>query len=363
MMAVIIHSMEDEILGFFKGQVWMLYTALVLALAMGLTYLVHLVYHKLSTKLSQGDHFIIVALMRAIYWPLNIFIWIEAIAVTGNVFIPHGDASLLLLLEKLQKISLVILLAWIFIRFIKLFEEQLLQGRLQDGQADENTIQATGKLLRVAAIIIVALLLLPIMGVQITGLVAFASGSAIIVGIAAQHIIANYFGGLVVHSDGHFKIGDWIYSPDRDIEGIVEYIHWRSTQIRTFDRQVRYVPNSVFSSIIVVNATRMTNRRIKETIRIRMQDAALLEPILADINQMLRTQPDLDKRRIFGAHFTEFGPYSLNINVYAFTKAIDWYNYRTIQQNIFLNVIKIIQEHGAQLANVCWEAESLKKIA
>jgi MscS family membrane protein len=347
----ITHYLE-EMLAFFRGQAWMLYTTLVLATAMALTYSVHLIYNKLSARLRKGDHFIILTLIRAIYWPLTIFIWIEAIAVTGHFFIPHGDGSLLLFVKKLQKISLIILLAWIFIRFIKLFEEQLLQGRLQKGQADENTIQATGKLLRVAAITIVALLLLPAIGIEITGLIAFASGSAIIVGIAAQHIIANYFGGLVVHSDGHFKIGDWIYSPDRDIEGIVEYIDWRSTQIRTFDRRVRYVPNSVFSSIIVVNASRMTNRRIKEVVRIRIEDADVLELILADINQMLQQQPDLDKRRIFGAHFTELGPYSLNISVYAFTKATDWYNYRTIQQNIFLNTIKIIKAHGAQLAKV-----------
>ncbi len=204
--------------------------------------------------------------------------------------------------------------------------------------------------MRVAAVSIFALLLLPAIGIEITGLIAFASGSAIILGIAAQHIIANYFGGLVVHSDGHFRIGDWIYSPDRDIEGIVEYIDWRSTRIRTLDRRVRYVPNAVFSSIIVVNASRMTHRRIKEIIRLRYTDAGVLDKILADINKLLQTCPDLDKKRILGAHFTEFGPYSMNISVHAFTKTLDWYNYRNIQQDIFLKIIKIIEQHGAQLA-------------
>jgi MscS family membrane protein len=340
----------ENVLSFFQEQVWMFYTLLVLGIAMSLTYTVHLVYNKLNTSLRQGDHFIILALLKAIYWPLTVFIWIEAIAVTSNFFIPYKDGSLLLFIEKLQRISLVLLLAWIFIRFIKLFEEQLLQGRLKEGHADKNTIQATGKLLRVAAIIIVALLLLPAIGLEITGLVAFASGSAIIVGIAAQHIIANYFGGLVVHSDSHFKIGDWIYSPDRDIEGVVEYIDWRSTKIRTLDRRVCYVPNAVFSSIIVVNASRMTNRRIKEFIRVRYEDARVLDKILADINKMLQTHPDLDKKRTLGAHFTEFGPFSLNISLQAFTKATDWYNYRNVQQDVFLKIIQIIEKYGAQLA-------------
>ena len=95
--------------------------------------------------------------------------------------------------------------------------------------ADRTTIQAMGKFLRVAAFILVVLLLLPILGIEITAIIAFASGSAIIVGIAAQQVLANYFGGIIVHSDGHFKVGDWIYSPDKQLEGIVEYIGWRST--------------------------------------------------------------------------------------------------------------------------------------
>ena len=340
----------ENILQFFQGQVWMLSTLLVICTALGLTYAVHLVYDRLNLRLSKGDHFIIHALVKSLYWPLTILIWIEAMAITVHFFLPAVDHTVVLFVEKLQKVSWILLLAWIFVRFIKLFEEQLLQGRLQKGRTDETTIQATGKLLRVAALGIVVLLLLPVVGVEITGIVAFASGSAIIVGIAGQHILANYFGGLVVHSDGHFKIGDWIYSPDREMEGIVEYIGWRSTQIRTFDRRICYVPNAAFSSIIIVNASRMTHRRIKETIKLRYVDAGILDKILEEINEMLQMQPALDKKGPLGAHFTEFGPYALHINVYALTKATEWQTYRTIQQAIFLKIIKIIKKNGAQLA-------------
>lgn len=340
----------ENFLKFFQDQAWLLYTLLVLGIAIALTYTVHLVYQKLSPKLIKGDHFIIQALMQAIYWPLTIFIWIEAVAVNVNVFIPQVDTSIIGLIEKLREISLIILLAWISVRFIKLFEEQLLQGRLAKGRTDETTIQATGKLLRVAAFIIVTLLILPVIGVEVTGIVAFASGSAIIVGIAAQHIIANYFGGIVVHSDGHFKVGDWIYSPDRELEGVVEYIGWRSTQIRTFDRRVLYVPNAAFSSIIVINASRMTNRRIKETIHIRYADAGVVEKVVMQIRAMLQSHPDLDLSKPVAAHFTEFGPFSLKIMVYTFTKATDWGTYRDVQQDVFLKIIKIIEDNSAQIA-------------
>lgn len=68
----------------------------------------------------------------------------------------------------------------------------------------------------------------------------------------------------MIYFDRPFKVGDWIRSPDRQIEGTVERIGWRMTIIRTFDKRPLYVPNSVFSSIVVENPSRMLNRRIYE---------------------------------------------------------------------------------------------------
>lgn len=350
----------DKLTGFFKSQIWLLYVTIVMIIAIALTYGVHVVYQRLSHRWKKKEYLIAKILMQAVYWPLLIFIWIEALSINSNVFIPYMDGTIATIIEKVRKVSLLLLLVWIFTRFIRLFEEQLLEGRFRRQAADKTTIQITGKILRVAAFTIVCLLLLPIIGINITGIFAFASGSAIIVGIAGQQIMANYFGGIVVHSDGHFKVGDWIYSPEKEIEGIVEYIGWRSTHIRTFDRRMLYVPNSIFSSIVVINASKMTNRRIKDDINIRYVDVPLLPKIIDDINTMLQAHPDLDKTRRLAAHITEFGSFSIKLTVYAFTNTLDWQEYRDIQQRLFLDIIKIITDNGAEIAvppNVAIQAE------
>ncbi|MEL6413005.1 MAG: mechanosensitive ion channel family protein, partial [Bacteroidota bacterium] len=194
------------------------------------------------------------------------------------------------------------------------------------------------------------LLVMPVLGIPISGIVAFGGGSAIVVGIAAHQILANYFGGVLIYSDRHFRVGDWIYSPDKEIEGTVENIGWRATQIRTFDKRPLYVPNAAFSSIIVVNASRMTNRRIKETVGIRYEDAKVLDPITKDIRAMLQGHPGIDQRQTLLVHFTEFAPSSLNINIYTFTKTQDWKAYLDVQQDVFLKIIDIVNQHGASMA-------------
>ncbi len=345
------YSFIEKWINLFKSQAWHLYTLAVIAIAILLTYGMYLAQRTLRNRsYKKKEYLLLQACVEAAYLPLVIFIWLQVIASKGNVLLSYLDNNIVTLIEKSHTVSALVLLLWTFIRFIKLFEVQLLQGSFQSQHTDKTTIQAAGKILRVAAFITVALLILPVLGIHVTGIIAFASGSAIIVGIAAQQIIANYFGGIVVLADGHFKVGDWIYSPDRNIEGVVEYIGWRSTHVRTFDRRLLYVPNSIFSSIIIINGSRMTNRRIKDTLNIRYEDAPVASKILKEVNNMLQAHPGLDKSRRLAVHFNEFGPYSMKLTIYAFTRTVDWQEYRDIQQDIFLKILKIINDNGAQIA-------------
>lgn len=61
------------------------------------------------------------------------------------------------------------------------------------------------------------------------------------------------FGGVTIYLDRPFSVGDWIRSPDQEIEGTIEHIGRRRTAIRTFDKRPFYVPNSAFTKISVEN--------------------------------------------------------------------------------------------------------------
>ncbi len=349
-LAIAMTQYLESVQTFLQTHRWLIRPLALSGSAILLTYLVYVFYQKLQSRLIRSERFTISAFLKAIYWPLVVFIWVEALISMLEAFIPKIDVALIPFVSKLHEVGLTLLMAWAFIRFIRLFEEQLLSGRIAKKRPDETTVYGAGKLLRVLAIIIVILFLLPILGIPVSGIVAFGGGSAIVVGIGAQQILANYFGGLIIYSERHFKVGDWIYSPDKEIEGTVEHIGWRATQIRTFDKRPLYVPNAAFSSITVVNASRMTNRRIKETIGIRYTDAHVLDTITQDIRSMLKEHPEIDQRQIILVHFTNFGSYSLDLNVYTFTKTRDWRGYRDVQQDVFLKVIQIIEQHGAALA-------------
>ena len=130
-------------------------------------------------------------------------------------------------------------------------------------------------------------MLLQAFGFSISGVLALGGVGGIAIGFAARSLLANFFGALMIFLDRPFSVGDWIRSPDRDLEGTVESIGWRVTQIRTFDQRPLYVPNSVFTEVSVENPSRMNNRRITRPLVFVTSDLSQMPGIVDDVNNML----------------------------------------------------------------------------
>ena len=149
------------------------------------------------------------------------------------------------------------------------------------------TYEIVVRILKILVVVITALIIMQEIGLSISGLLAFGGVGGLIVGLAAKDLLSNFFGGMMIFFDRPFRVGEFIKSPDMNIEGIVEKIGWRLTVVRTFSKNVLYIPNTAFSSIIVENATRMSNRRINETIGIRYDDLNKITDIIQDVNNIL----------------------------------------------------------------------------
>ena len=153
---------------------------------------------------------------------------------------------------------------------------------------------AVGKLLKAICVILAVLVILQSTGYSISGVLAFGGVGGLAVGFAAKDLLANFFGGLMIYLDRPFKVGDWIRSPDKEIEGTVVKVGWRLTTITTFDKRPLYVPNAFFTTISVQNPSRMSHRRIFETLGVRYSDAARLPVIIEKVKSMLYEHDEID---------------------------------------------------------------------
>ncbi len=315
-----------------------------------LRFLVKLVMDRIARKLQSTRNLYDDALLEAARRPLGWFIWIMGIAFAADMVAPHAQADLFGYVGPVREVAVIFLLAWFAVRLIRFVEGHLADPSYRDSPVDRTTASAVGKLLRASIMITAVLICLQTLGFSVSGVLAFGGIGGIAVGFAARDLLANFFGALMIFLDRPFSVGEWIRSPDRNIEGTVEEIGWRLTRIRTFDARPLYVPNSVFTSIAVETPARMTNRRIYETIGLRYDDVAVVPAILQAIRDMLRSHPAIDTERTLMVNFNAFGPSSLDFFVYVFTRTTVWTEYHEIKEAVLLEVAGIIAAHGAEIA-------------
>ena len=291
------------------------------------------------------------ALLRSANRPVLAAMWVIGAGFMARVLQGQAEDKFIEEALAVRDVALIACFAWFLIRFIGRVGKNVIAQRKARGEDfDLTTIDALGKLARLVTVIVAVLMAAQTLGFQITGLLALGGVGGIAVGFAAKDLLANFFGGLTIYLDRPFSVGEWIRSPDKSIEGTVEYISWRHTRIRAFNKNPIYVPNSVFTTIVVENPSRMSHRRIKETIGLRYDDFAVVAPVVADIKSMLQEHPGIDTTQTLIVNFNQFGASSLDLMIYTFTKTRVWVEYHEVKQDVLLKIGEIIARHGAEIA-------------
>jgi len=340
----------NEFVTYIEEHFWMLEVFLIV-LGTGFVHLfVKLALNRIEHQFDNTHNLYDDALLEAGRKPLSWAIWIIGVSMAAEVVGGAAAAEIFDQVKTVRDVAVVWLLVWFAIRFIRYIEEHVVIGQDGEPKVDLTTARAVGKLLRASVLITGVLLVLQAFGFSISGVLAFGGIGGIAVGFAARDLLANFFGAIMVFLDRPFSVGDWIRSPDREIEGTVEEIGWRLTCIRTFDKRPLYIPNSIFTSIVVENPSRMLNRRIYENIGIRYDDVAVMQPIVDDVKAMLESHDAIDTQVTLMVNFVEFGPSSLDFFIYCFTRTTVWTEFHEIKQDVLLKIAEIIRLHGAEIA-------------
>lgn len=86
---------------------------------------------------------------------------------------------------------------------------------------------------------------------ELGGLIATSAVTSLVLGLALQPILSNFFAGLVISVERPFRINDWIKVGDFD--GRVVAITWRTTHLRTRENDNLVIPNSKLADERLVN--------------------------------------------------------------------------------------------------------------
>lgn len=340
-------SLEDVGL----NELWIFKIMIVAIATIFIHFIVSFVFRKLikaaESTISHWDDTLLVSASK----PVAVMIWVVGIAIVLKIAGSQTNNELFEFVPMLRDAAITLCFAWFFWRVITASCQRYSVPQLDtEHDIDFTTVDALSKLGYLIVFVGAILTLMQTFGFSVSGLLAAGGIGGIAIGFAAKDILANFFGGLTIYTDRPFIVGDWIRSPDKDIEGTVEKISWRYTQIRRFNKNPIYVPNSVFTTIAVENPSRMTNRRIKETIGIRYEDIKLMPVIVADVKAMLESHEDIDITKTLIVNFNAFNASSIDFFIYTFSRTTVWEDFHGIKQDILLKIAAIIAKHGAEIA-------------
>ncbi|MBR2140813.1 MAG: mechanosensitive ion channel family protein [Rickettsiales bacterium] len=318
-----------------------------LILAFFITKIMDLCVLYIENKIKKTEHAPYTALLLTLHGPLKVFVWITCLY---RILVLNKISISFIFDLRVMLISIIII--WLIFRFINQYAKVYIENREKNKKnIDYDGIDFFKKLAQIFSTLVVIILCLSRLGVSTQSLTVISGAGSLVIGLAAKEMLSNVFGGLMIYLDKPFSVGDWISSPDKDIEGDVEEIGWRRTRILTFAKHPIYVANSVFMDIIIENKTRMKSRRIDETIPVRYLDIGKMDKIVKDIKTMLKDHPNINHRLITLVAFDSVSLDAvLNLKIYAFTNTIEWLRYTEIKQDVLLKTVKIIHEHGGELS-------------
>jgi MscS family membrane protein len=218
----------------------------------------------------------------------------------------------------------------------------------RDGRYSFAAFQLGSRVLKVVIVLAAVTALIGSWGYNTGTIWAGLGVGGLALALAAQKTIENLFGGVSVITDRPVAIGDVCRFGDRT--GTVEDIGLRSTRLRTPERTLVTVPNAQFSSMTLENFSRRDKILFKVVLNLRRETTPeQLRSVLESITQMLRDDQRIDVGSL-PARFTGVGPWSLDVEVFAYVRTIDGDRYLTAQQELLLRILDIVRVSGAALA-------------
>lgn len=201
---------------------------------------------------------------------------------------------------------------------------------------------------KAALLLLTGMLVAQNYGFNVTALLAGAGVAGLAIAFAAQKTIENLFGGVSVILDQPVRVGD--FCKVGAFLGTIEDIGLRSTRLRTVDRTVVSVPNSQFSTEVLENFGARDRIRLFQVLNLRYETTPdQLRWILAEIRRLVYSHPMIEPEQA-RVRFVNFGPSSLDVELFCFVKTTDFATFTAVREDVFLRLMDLVNASGSGFA-------------
>lgn len=214
---------------------------------------------------------------------------------------------------------------------------------------DFRTREVAAKLYEIGVFVVVMLLLLQVMGVNLTALAVFSGAVGVGLGFGLQSIASNFISGLIILLDRSLAVGDFIELEDGR-SGYVTALNMRSTTLETFEGKDIVVPNEVFITTSFVNWTRK-NQKQRYRVDFSVAYGSDIRKLVEVIKAAVATHPQVLSGEAYpieerpDCEIDSFGDSGVNMFVEFWIEAIDDGKNR-VGGDLLLIIYETMAEHG-----------------
>ncbi|MDP2564299.1 mechanosensitive ion channel family protein [Pseudoalteromonas marina] len=305
-------------------------------------------YKLVSIQQLKGNEYIAVC-FNSIRMPVTLIIFVIGIMLCFVVPISGLDEKMVAFVLNLSKTVVVFLILWTTLRVIVKVDSMNNQGGLN--VENRTRLTTTLMLSRFFVYFLLVLSVGELLGYSLTGLLAFGSAGAIVVGLAAKTQIENALSFAVIRSNGKYVLGDSINITSLGVSGVVESMTLSSTFVRELDTTLVSVPNSLILTNTVKNTSSMKYRMVEVDFPVLFKKDDDVHLMIKTIKKMLHKDERVSSNQLL-VNITEYNPLygSMNLKVVCYLVATSYEQYFNGREAVVLSVSDFLCRMGIGLA-------------
>ncbi len=258
-----------------------------------------------------------------------------------------------------QDVTVFDLLFVIFVMVLATIVAKLITTNLRRALIDKmkrDQLELMLKVIYFGIIFIAFVGVLPVLGLNLSGLLVAGGIAGIVLGFASQSVVANLVSGIFLISEKPIKIGDQVNIDG--VAGFVEDINILSTVVRTYDGLYVRLPNEKVFTSSITNYVAHVARRFEYVIGIRYSDDA--EKAIEIIKGLIEDHPLALKNPEPVVFVDNLGDNSVNIVVRIWAPSTEWYG---VKMDLLWKIKSELEKNGIEVPfpqRVVWFANELR---
>jgi len=216
--------------------------------------------------------------------------------------------------QKVQLWTLMTAAFWVVVALLlALWAGSALEARLMGATTLDSSLRAVFARLGKSVLVVVAVLIvLPLLGIDLTVLSVFGGALGVGLGLGLQKIASNYVSGFILLLDRSIRLNDVITADHQ--HGIVTRINTRYVVVRSLTGVEAIIPNDILVTTTVVNHS-YTDKKVRVALKVQVAYSTRIGPALQLLTEIALRQPRILRDPAPTAHVTNLADSGVDLEL------------------------------------------------